>query len=271
MKIKSIDYEPFHNIRYKTSGFNPKGEGVKTNFLPFFKVIVDRLPDGVDAIVATSDLQGREIGKANRLLGEHVVEELVRLSNEGVIPEIGAALLAGDLYDHPDCRKLGGSGDVSSVWHAFSDAFPIVFGVHGNHDVIPDLSNAYLRGSRSNPTIALDGEYSDFFGGMSVGGVSGIIGKPTRNQRKTPEQFYNLLDKVMSKRPDVLLLHHGPDSLDSHQRGDAAVRERFEKNKAASLVLFGHCHWPVEEMWVKQGNKDVLNVDGRVIVFVEEK
>ena len=269
MKIKSIDYEPFHNIRYKTSGFNPKGEGVRTNFLPFFKVTVEQLPEGVDAIVATSDLQGREMGKANRLLGEYVVDELVRLSGEGVIPTIDAAFLTGDLYDHPDCRKLGGSGDVSSVWRAFSDAFPVTFGVHGNHDVITDKKA--LKGAKGHPTIALDGHSDDYFSDLKVGGVSGIIGKPTKNQRKTPEQFYSYLDKVLSHRPDVLLLHHGPDNLSPRQRGDDAVRERFEKSKAGGLVLFGHCHWSAEDMWGKQGNKDVLNIDGRVIVFVEEK
>jgi len=268
MKIEAIDYEPFHMVHHKTSGFNPKGNGPRTRDLPFYKVYVDELPEGIEAIVATSDLQGRETGGQNRLLGERISEELETLVSQGDIPSIGAVLLAGDLYDYPDCHKLGGSGDVAPVWNAFSDAFPCVLGVHGNHDVITD-ENA-LQGDKGHATVALDGSRHDV-NGLMVAGVSGIIGKPTKNQRKTPEAFYTLLDKVLDDSPDVLLLHHGPDNISPRQRGDSNVRERFEKSNREGLVIFGHCHWDAEQMWVKQGLLDVLNVDGRVMVLMKKK
>ena len=224
------------------------------------------MPDGIEAIVATSDLQGRETGGQNRLLGERISEELEELVSKGVVPPVGAVLLAGDLYDYPDCHKLGGSGDVSPVWQAFSNAFPCVLGVHGNHDVVAD--ELALQGDKQHPTIALDGDSYEV-SGLSVAGVSGIIGKPTKNQRKTPEAFYALLDKALAKKNDILLLHHGPDNLSPRQRGDDNVRQRFEKSEQEGLVIFGHCHWEAEQMWVKQGKRDVLNVDGRVIVLVK--
>lgn len=97
------------------------------------------MPDGINTFVVTSDLQGREENKINnRLVGEAVADELALLQELGEIPQIDLVLLAGDLYDHPDCGKLGGTGIVTSVWNAFADKFEQVIGVHGNHDIVED-------------------------------------------------------------------------------------------------------------------------------------
>ena len=76
MKILSIEGQPFHEISYKSSG--PSGK-IRNSSLPFFRATVDELPTGISSIVATSDLQGREISGTNRLLGEVVAEELTLL------------------------------------------------------------------------------------------------------------------------------------------------------------------------------------------------
>ena len=126
MNILKIEDNPFHEVNFKSSG--PRG-AVRYRVLPFYKVKVEKLPKGVTSIVATSDLQGREAGDENRLLGEAVAEELMILQELGEIPKIELVILAGDLYDYPDCRKKGGTGDVTSVWNAFAKDFGAVVGV----------------------------------------------------------------------------------------------------------------------------------------------
>jgi len=133
MKILKIESQSFHEINYKSSG--PSGK-IRNSSLPFFKATVDKLPTGISSIVVTSDLQGREISGTNRLLGELVAEELSLLQELEQIPLVNLVILAGDLYDYPDCRKLGGTGDVTDVWNAFSHRFEQVVGVHGNHDIV---------------------------------------------------------------------------------------------------------------------------------------
>jgi Icc protein len=90
---------------------------------------VDGLPDGLEAVVLASDLQGRALADPHasedvplRLLGEAVADELHTLAELEEIPppeRMGVAL-AGDLYAAPDARKRGATGDVRSVWRAFA-------------------------------------------------------------------------------------------------------------------------------------------------------
>ena len=110
MKIVEIDVVPFHEIRYLSSG--PRGQ-VRKCILPFYKVKVDKMPKGMNSFVATSDLQGREKDGKGRLLGEQVAEEFKIMQDLEEIAPIDLVLLAGDLYDYPDCHKLGGTGDVT--------------------------------------------------------------------------------------------------------------------------------------------------------------
>ena len=141
MKIISIEEKPFHKIRFITAG--PKGK-VRKRDLPFYRVFVDSLPKGMSSFIATSDLQGRESGRGNRLLGEVVAEELSFLQEKKEVKSIDLVLLAGDLYEYPDCHKLGSTGDVTPVYNAFADKFKSVVGVHGNHDTIEGVLNIFI-------------------------------------------------------------------------------------------------------------------------------
>jgi len=254
VKIVDIEKHPFYTLGYKSSG---KGGKPQDCTLPFFKVYVDKMPEGVSSFVVASDLQGREKGKANRLLGEVVSEELAYLSELGELPPIAGIMLTGDLYDYPECHKRGGSGDVTSVWNAFHDDFGQVIGVHGNHDMV---DNDLL----CDDVIILDGNTHDFLG-LKVGGVSGIVGSVNRNQRKTEEDFMKALQKVNKDDVDILLLHQGPDALDG-RIGDPLIRQQFEQ-KGNALVAFGHCPW--DDFYAEQGEHQVLNVDGKVMLLVE--
>ena len=252
MKIIEIDEIPFYEIRYLSSG--PKGQ-VRKCILPFYKVKVDQLPEGMTSFVVASDLQGREKGGKGRLLGEQLAEELKLMQDIGDISAVDLVLLAGDLYDYPDCHKLGGTGDVTSVWNAFAEAFPMVVGVHGNHDKI--------EGALADNTQILDGKSSNV-AGFTISGVSGIIGKLSRNQRKSESDFMDKLSKSTSKKVDICLLHEGPDYPELNCRGNPDIREWLEVD-GECLVIFGHCHW--KEHLVEIGKNQVLNVDAKVFSF----
>ena len=256
MKILNIEDAPFHQIPYRSSG--PRGR-VRHRRLLFQRVFVDQLAEGVSAIAVTSDLQGREFSERNRLLGEVVSEELRLLCDLGEIPSVDGIVMAGDLYDFPECNKLGGTGDVTSVWNAFAADFREVVGVHGNHDIIDE-------GQLDPKVTVLDGKVSSRMG-LTVGGVSGIIGRADRNQRKSESEFSSALMRALKMELDVIVLHQGPDDPTTGKNGERLVRELLEKN-GSSLVIFGHCHW--EDPYAEIGEHQVLNVDGRVMLLVEE-
>ena len=253
MNILHIEKEPFHKLKYHSSG--PKRTIAKCS-LNFHRIKVDVLPKGVTSMVVSSDLQGREDGESNRLVGEQVVDELMTLQEQGLISYVDLVILAGDLYDYPDCRKRGGSGDVTSVWNAFASNFDNVIGVHGNHDKVTE--DELL----SNVTILDDNviTYKD----IKIGGVSGIIGKVTRNQRKSHEQFEQELSNIINKGSDIVVLHAGPDDPSNHQRGEPMVRSQLE-NTNTGLVIFGHCYWDIPQISI--GANQVLNVDSKVFIF----
>jgi hypothetical protein len=255
MRILSIEQRPFHEIHYLSSG--PQGR-VRDCTLPFLRASVDRLPEGVSAFVAASDLQGRERGARNRLLGELVAEELFVLQELDVIPQVSGVLLAGDLYDYPDCRKLGGTGDVTCVWNAFAERFHDVVGVLGNHDLVDD---AGLPGNAA----ALDGTSTRRFG-FDIAGVSGIIGGSGKNQRRSADQFLTLLKRVLRDSTDILLLHQGPDHPATDRIGAPEIRQVLE-SRGSCTVVFGHCFWP--SPWAQIGANQVVNVDSRLILFAE--
>ncbi|WP_444930780.1 metallophosphoesterase [Microbulbifer sp. SSSA002] len=256
MKIVKIEDKPFHDIMYRSSG---RGGEVRSLTLPFYRVQVDALPKGYSAIVAVSDLQGREADiKSNRLVGEAVAEELLLLMELGEIPEVNLVLLAGDLYDYPDSKKLGGTGDVTAVWNAFSEITENVVGVHGNHDTVQEeILAANVR--------VLDGEIQAI-NGLNIGGVSGIIGRSGRNQRKSSTEFNKALRKAVNNKTEITLLHQGPDDPLNSQIGEPLVRDYLE-SQGSSLVLFGHCHWEIP--YIDIGKHQVLNVDNRLYVFTD--
>jgi Icc-related predicted phosphoesterase len=266
MRILSIT-EPIVEIPFLNAGKGAGGYYVDS--LPVHDAIVDELPSGLDAIVATADLQGRETfdGKyagPPRLLGE-VLPSI--LANE-VYPlfdqpfERTAALLAGDFYTVPNLDKRGGSGDVTSVWNAFGERFDWVAGVAGNHDTfgserddIPQFPSFmhYL----DNHRVELDG--------MKIAGLGGIVGNPKRLQRKTEEQYLEQLADVIGEPTDVLIMHDGPNAPEQRFRGNSQVRWLIEEMKP-SLVVRGHAHW-AQPLVQLTPDVPVLNVDARCVIM----
>lgn len=139
----------------------------------FFRLFVLNLPAGIEAVVATSDLQGREgpgtEPKNSRLLGQAVAEEIELLSSLRELPPLAntGVILAGDLYAREGLDRRGGSGDAREVWRGFAERCRWVSGVAGNHDLfgntpsVPDFKaflksdgNVHFRRKRCGRSIA---------------------------------------------------------------------------------------------------------------------
>jgi 3',5'-cyclic-AMP phosphodiesterase len=246
--------ELVHVVSYRTSG--TEQPAVRT--LEFS--VVRYVPETPLAMcfVATADLQGRERGPENRLLGEFVAEELAALTESSTIPRPSFCCLCGDFYDYPDLHKRGGTGDVTSVLNAFARCVGPTLAVLGNHDE--------LHGTLHPEVQLLDGQIRSV-AGVRIGGVSGIVGNPERNQRKTEGAFLRSLESVLNAEPEIVLLHQGPEGPTERFRGWGTLNATLEY-ASNRLVLFGHCHWP-EPFFAESGNL-YANVDSRVLIFVPE-
>lgn len=255
LRITKIESEPFHTLRYLTAG--PKGKPVHVQ-LPFYRAEAEGLPSSIRAVVLTSDLQGREIGPENRLLGCALADELVVLHNKGIIPKPSLIAVCGDLYEYSDCHKRGGTGPVDEVFYALNRVCDQVVGVLGNHDELAQ------RDAALEPNISiLDGTHSSMLG-LRIGGLSGIIGDPKRHLRRSEDEFLKRLESLTSKSPNLLLLHQGPDDPELSRRGDPSVRLSLETGYAG-LTVFGHTRWHGYPL-ITLGSGQALNVDGRVII-----
>lgn len=252
MKVFNIDNKPLSCLSYLNAG---RDNTPHRTDLPLLRGQVDYLPDGLDALIMTSDLQRRENAPADRLLGLVLVEHLLQCANQGDIPDpqkIGV-ILAGDLYGAPGSSRRGGGGDITEVWQAFAEHFRWVTGVLGNHDEI----------SQTLPEHAtvLDLSMTKHVG-LTIAGLSGIIGDPHRKNRRTEEDFVESVALLAYECPDILVLHQGPDR---RPNPDPAV-ERALAQASNLLVVCGHAPW--EDPLMPMPNAvQVMNVEARVVVL----
>lgn len=269
MRIVSIEESPFHLLPYRNVGGDRR---IVRATLPFLRAKVDALPNGLDAIMATADLQGREFPtneSANgRLLGEHLAEHCALFAETGMLPPLDriGVILAGDLYTRELLDKRGGSGDVRQVWAAFVQRFRWVAGVAGNHDFfgktpsVPDFK-AFLRQPK---THFLDGHVVEL-DGLKIGGLSGVVGDSTRKLfRREEKVFASEIKRLVTAPLDLLVMHDGPDGGDT-KRGWPSMREALEQSRP-TLVIRGHAHWESPLATLQNGTQ-VLNVDSRVVLL----
>jgi len=258
--IEALDAEPLHRLSYL--GADPGG-GRSVAQLRIERARVHGLPDDLDALIATSDLQGivpDPYTGESTLLGVAVAESLEGLILEGVLPpaERTGVLLAGDLYSVPTADKRGGHGEVRAVWKAFAERFAWVVGVAGNHDDV----TAVARIQRAH---LLDGDCAEIGGGLRIGGVSLICGDPTRRGRRDETHQLEHIERVAAGGVDVLLLHEGPIGDGPQQRGHPAIRALVEEH-AVPLTVCGHDHW--EPALARHRRGQILNVDARVVALL---
>ena len=268
MKIVELKDKPIGEIAFLNAGRRPNRFFRDT--LSVFHGRLAQLPDALDAVVVTADLQGRELPGAPkrspqdslRLLGEIMPDLLIEFldalnvnSNANV-----AAILAGDFYTYPDLRGRGGTGDVTAVWQSFADAYQWVIGVGGNHDNFGERSEPFT----SSNSFFLDGDRKEI-DGWKFAGVSGVIGNPKKNFRRSHEDFLYVLDEVIAAPTDVLVMHDGPSGGQTGYRGIEEALEIVEKRRPA-LVVRGHRHWPTPMVEVKYGVQ-ILNVEQTVVIL----
>jgi hypothetical protein len=100
--------------------------------------------------------------------------------------------------------------------------------------------------------------------GLTVGGVSGIVG----NQRRTEGDFLPEVEKVNSQQPNLLLLHQGPSDEERGRRGDLDLALSLTTGYQG-LTVCGHTRW--QWPWLMTlGDGQAMNVDGRVVVIQRE-
>lgn len=264
--ILSIGPEPFHSIDHFSAGTR---DSVVRAGLPFLRAVVDRLPDGVDAIIATSDLQGVVSPPGQwrpRLLGIALAEELAILAELDVIPDLDrvGVILGGDLYSTSEANRRGASGDVRDVWLSLANDARWVVGVAGNHDQFGDPTEK--RAFLATEGITVMERSSVQHDGLRIAGVGGVVGNPAKPQRLSEGQMLSALQDLRLQDPDILVLHEGPDIPESEGfLGSHIVRGGLGMWHD-TLVVSGHCRWPHPLAMLPNGVQ-VLNVDSRVILM----
>lgn len=272
MQILELESRPFHRVGYLNASKRGRPESAS---LPILRARVHRLPVGVDGILVASDLQGVAAdwrnGGLTRLLGEELADVLCELGERGEVPPAGriGVVLAGDLFSFPEANRRGGHGDVRSVWRAFASRFAWVVGVEGNHDGFgSDRDRRRFETERG--VHLLDGTVVDLGSPDEpwvVGGVGSVIGRYARVGRRDEEDFLAGLDLVLDARPQLVVLHEGPNGGSSRQPGNVTLRERFVETPVP-LVVCGHSHWNDPIATIERGPA-VLNVDARAIFLTE--
>jgi len=272
MRVLSINEKPFYEIDYESISTTKR---IVPSILPILRGYVDSLPNSVDGIILTSDLQGREpkwhVTGDTRLLGELLVEELELLAGVEEIPPLDrlGVILAGDFFARFGLDRRGGSGDVRDIWRAFATRFHWVVGVAGNHDVFSEKPSlpAFQAFIKEDGINFLDGT-SVKLDGQKFAGISGVIGNPRKPFRWERNLYIRTLEKLIKEKPDMLILHDGPDYPNLDLQGDPDIREVIEKT-ICSLIVRGHKNWNIPLVEYSNGNQ-VLNVDSRVVLLVRD-
>ena len=177
------------------------------------------------------------------------------LKEMGISPERVLVLLGGDLYG---TYKRGGSGDVFDVWQAFEKGFGRVIGVLGNHDFLPPSSSFSV----------LDGNVVSY-GGITIGGVSGVIGNPKKPNRKAEEDYHSFLTGVMKKGVDILIIHESPEIAKFSLPGRSEIALWLKESSTETLVCSGHIPW--ETVVCDLPPHRVINAEQRVIILQTKK
>lgn len=267
MRITQFQETPLLQIPFLNAG---KGHGIYyVDQLPVHLGKLENLPTGLDALIATADLQGRETIQESsqgslKLLGEVLPEKLCHnvLPSLNISPARTGILLMGDFYTLPDLNNRGGTGDVIPVWQAFASHFRWVAGVAGNHDLYGD---SFIPQKRfASNTYYLDGKSTEL-DGMTIAGIGGIIGNPIKPQRKTHEEFSSLANMLTKTKPDLLLLHDGPRGTKAGQRGSSVIQTAIADLEPIT-ILRGHSHWN-EPFSEDENGTQILNLDCRVAIL----
>jgi hypothetical protein len=256
MRISNIEPVPFHLLPYShsASANSPRCE------LPFFRAFVDGLPNSLDAILATADLQG--VVSTGVGLGEALPSTILRLRDERRLPprDRTATILAGDLH------ARAGEDHVLPIWLAINHVCRWVAGVPGNHDRFGRAaSNPIAREARNGSTAHLLDGSSVTLDGIRIGGLGGIVSSIDGPRHRREQDYSAALSSLLEQHCDVLVLHDGPNVAGTDLPGWPSVRRVLEA-AAPVLLIRGHDDWP-DPMAERVNGTQILNVEGRVVVL----
>jgi len=260
LHIDKIDSIPIESISYYTI---PAGEIEPGEFsLPIYSGTISTLPSSIEAIIVTSDLQGIIKAKEeNLLLGEFLADNLkiiFDLYYSEVDKEKVLILLCGDLYT--SLVKRGDSGDPSEVWIKFRSNFGNVIGVAGNHDCFE--SGSKDLNEIENVCFIEKGIVK--FKGLTIAGLSGIIGRSDKNYRMPEAEYLKALSELLAKGPDILITHLSPE-IDGFQ-GEPKMTSLLERYKTTTLFC-GHSHWETNQPVFLKNGTEIINADAKVFIL----
>lgn len=223
----------------------------------------------LDYLILASDLQGTvEREGKTLLLGEVLpdfLETVLTLEFDQTDMSRVGVLLCGDLYARTDRR--GGLGDVRHVWRNFNQHFRFVAGVAGNHD---DFGSPEERAAFSEePGIHLLHYDTQEIDGITIGGISGVIGRPSKPNRNAAGTHLKELIYLLQQKPHFVLLHEGPDHLQPRLLGNERIRQIIERY-SSSTICCGHRHWDTTLVHLPNGSQ-VINVDAKCVIFKLER
>lgn len=266
MRILEIQEEPIDHIPYDMVAPRAWHPGEPRNIVPArFPVLqgfVDELPEDIDALLVASDLQGHIHDDLMGLAMPAMFEELLEVYAEDCAPSRVGVILGGDLFSLPN--KRGGLGEVREVWRAFVSRFRWVAGVLGNHDQIGSHNRDVPRFQHEQGVSLLDGSMARL-DGLQIAGVSGVIGSSGKLNRRSASGYCSILERLLRKVPDLLILHETPDFPADDFPGKSVIRDELERG-GRTLVCCGHRHWP-EPLRELQNGTQVLNCEGRAVLL----
>lgn len=267
MRITTLRDRPIAEIPFLNAGKGAGGYYVER--LPIQAAEIAGLPDSLDALIATADLQGRERLPLTpqcppRLLGEVLPEILCEeiLPMLDVAPERTGVILAGDFYTVPALDKRGGSGDVIDVWKAFGRKFRWSAGIAGNHDRFGDHLHPQVRMAAN--LHYLEGRTAEL-DGLKVAGLGGMVGNPSKSHRRTILEYVERLADLLDTSVDLLVMHDGPAGSAPGQLGYPDLNESLEL-LPPTLIVRGHAHWKDALAELPIGAQ-ILNVDCRAVIL----
>lgn len=274
MRVIQVQEDPVDVLTYYRVREGSKGK--ETLDVPFYAVHTDSLPHGISALIATSDLQGVEalsrpkgrIKPGHRLVGHAVAEKCSKiLDSLGLDSGRAGVFLAGDLHSDVTLSKRGGYGDVRDIWMAFRERFRWCVGVAGNHDTFGGVADLEAF-KRVTGIHLLDGNLITV-NGLRIGGVSGVIGTSTSKPwRQPPDAYKRLVDQALRASPRLFLLHEGPSIREKGLDGRDETRGYIEAWPPC-IVICGHRNWPGNRMEMLSNGGQVLNVEGKVVLFIK--
>lgn len=194
---------PFAQIRHHNA--LPRRQGPAVEHLSVQRAEVDALPAGLDALVATSDLQGRGITASDDdppLLGEVLAEWWATSAQQGLVPDPARTgmLLCGDLWAHP--ASINAAGRATSVPYGRpcpgpSDGSQASWATTTCSTSARTAASDHLRRAPFSANAhVLDGTVCDV-DGLRVAGVSGLIGDPRLLHRRESPAYRALLERLI--------------------------------------------------------------------------